>query len=152
MSYKCAWEKSVNLFWQVRSRKVAQACHPPREKAARRLSKARLCLLNFTGRHCHHQLSLLLTLSLQYFPRFSKVNRGSTQWDTCSFSLQQVINLRVRPARHRLNMLCFGWFMSAVSCWVHLAVKSWGFHGGEGVAGEAMGWWVSDLSYRKTDL
>lgn len=55
------------------------------------------------------------------------------------FSLQQVINLRVRPARHRLNMLCLGWFMSAMSCWVHLAVRSWGFDGGEGVAGGAGG-------------
>lgn len=55
------------------------------------------------------------------------------------FFLQQVINLRVRPARHRLNMLCLGWFMSAMSCWVHLAVRSRGFDGGEGVAGGAVG-------------
>lgn len=37
------------------------------------------------GRHCRHQLSLSLTFSSQCFTGFLKVNRGLTQWDTCTF-------------------------------------------------------------------
>lgn len=37
-----------------------------------------------SGRQCLHQLSLSLTFSFQCFTGFFKVNRGLTQWDTCS--------------------------------------------------------------------
>lgn len=85
MFYKCAWEKSLNLFGKCsREKSCKHVIH--HEKGSRMVKQERgfVCCIQ-PERHCHHQLSLLQTLSFQYFTGFSKVNRGLTQWDTCSF-------------------------------------------------------------------
>lgn len=104
------------------------------------------------GRHCLHQLSLSPTFSFQYLTGFLKVNSGSAQWDTCSFPTTG--NKFARQA-------CVSQIKSALFGMIYernVMLLAFGCRGAEGlmvargVPGGAVGWWVSDLSNRKTDL
>lgn len=128
---------------------VAQACHLPRESSGTAEQRGALfpgfsledtAFISFL---CHW-LSSVLLVSLKEIEAWLS--------GTHAVVLQQVINLHVRPACHRLKVLCLEWFMSAVSCRVRLVLRGWWSDGGEGVAGGPVGWWLSDLSNRKTDL
>lgn len=85
MFYKCAWEKSLNLFGKC-SRESRASMSSTMKRQRDGWVKRGFVFRIQPERRCHHQLSLLQTLSFQYFSGFSKVNRGLTQWGTCSFS------------------------------------------------------------------
>lgn len=92
------------------------------------------------GRHCPSSAFFVADFFFSSVLLVSfKVNRSLTQGGTRAVFLQQVINLHVRPACHRLKVLCLEWFMGAVSCRVRLGSRGRGFDGGEGVAGGAAG-------------
>lgn len=84
MFYKCAWEKSLNLFGKCSRESRASMSSAMKRQRAGWVKQGFVSWIQ-PERHCHHQLSLLQTLSFQYFTAFSKVNRGLTQWGTCSF-------------------------------------------------------------------
>lgn len=84
MFYKCAWEKSLNLSGKCSRESRASMSSAVKRQRDGWLKRGFVSWIQ-PERHCHHQLSLLQTLSFQYSAGFSKVNRGLTRWDTCSF-------------------------------------------------------------------
>lgn len=87
-----------------------------------------------------------------FFSGFSKVNRSLTQRGTCRFHTtgntfaRQACASQIKDALLRMIYGCDA---------APGAVGSWGAEGlmlAKGVAGGAVGRWLSDLSYRKTDL
>lgn len=85
MFYKCAWEKSLNLFGKCSRESRASMSSTMKRQRDGKVKRGFVSWIR-PERHCHHQLSLLQTLSFQYLTGFLKVNRGLTQsdWDTCS--------------------------------------------------------------------
>lgn len=84
MFYKCAWEKSLNLFGKCSRESRASMSSTMKRQRDGWVKRGFVSRIQ-PERHCNHQLSLLQTLSFQYFTGFSEVNRGLTQWGTCSF-------------------------------------------------------------------
>lgn len=84
MFYKCAWEKSLNLFGKCSRESRASMSSTVKRQLDGWVKRGFVSRIQ-PERHCHHHLPLLRTLSFQYFTGFSKVNRGLTHWDICSF-------------------------------------------------------------------
>lgn len=84
MFYKCAWEKSLNLFGKCSRESLASMSSTTKRQRHAWVKQSFVSWIQLE-RHCHHPLSLLRTLSSQCFTGLWKVNRGLTQRGTCSF-------------------------------------------------------------------